>query len=118
MFEILPGSHGRLVGIRLIGALTEPQSQELQDELKERIAAHGKVDVLLDLAMADGIDLVAAWDDLLFTLKNIRHVDRLALIADEHWVELTADLADWLSTAEVRFFPTANTAEAWTWLSS
>lgn len=116
MFELLPQSAGKVIGVRARGRLTDADYRDFLPLLEERIAEHGRVRLLVDLEGFEGWTLPAAWDDFAFGMTHWHHFEKMALVGDAHWEELAARTMDVLMAGEVRFFALSERDAAWAWI--
>lgn len=116
MFELLPDSDGKIVGVRASGRLTDADYKSFMPRIEERIDAHGKIRLLVDMQDFDGWDLYAAWDDFTFGMTHWHHYEKMALVGDAAWEKLAAAVANLLMSGEVRFFGLDQRDAAWRWI--
>jgi hypothetical protein len=116
MFRILPESHDGTLAVKASGKLVHADYAALGPELERRIAAHGKLSALFDITEFEGWDLHGAWDDFALGMKHIGDFERIAVVGDAKWQDFAINLADALTSADVRFFQKAKREQAWTWV--
>lgn len=115
MFQILPESEGGTLAIKASGKLVHEDYAALKPELEKRIAEHGKLSVLFDIADFEGWSLHGAWDDFAMGMQHIGDFERIAVVGDAKWQEFAINLADALMRADVRFFQKEKRQQAWDW---
>ena len=118
MFEVLPQSEGKIVGIRATCTLTDADYADLMPKLEERIVEHRRIRLLVDLEGFEGWDLLAAWDDFTFGMTHWHHFEKMAIVGDRTWEETAAKAMDLLMRSEVRFFEIQNRDAAWDWIKA
>ena len=118
MFEVLPQSEGKIVGIRATGTLTDADYADLMPKLEERIVEHRRIRLLVDLEGFEGWDLLAAWDDFTFGMTHWHQFEKMAIVGDRTWEETAAKAMDLLMRSEVRFFEIQNRDAAWDWIKA
>lgn len=116
MFELLPESEGKIVGVHASGRLSDSDYKTFIPKIEERIDAHGKIRMLVDMDGFDGWDLYAAWDDFTFGMTHWHHFEKMALVGDKPWEKIAAKAGDMLMRAEVRFFDLEDKDSAWDWI--
>ena len=116
MFEVLPESQGRRFYIRATGRLTDEDYKELTPRLEGAIDQYGPLRLLVDMEGFLGWELHAAWDDFVFGIKHWNDFERIALIGDKRWEEISAKAMDKVMSGEIRFFDTVDRSEARTWI--
>ncbi len=115
MFEVLPESQDRFFFIKASGKLTDADYKALVPQLEGAIDRHGSIRLLFDMEDFEGWSLQAAWDDLAFGIKHSNDFERVALLGDKRWEELSAKVMDRVMGGEIRYFDLAdvNAARAW-----
>ncbi len=116
MFELLPGSEGKVLGVHAIGRLTDSDYKTFLPRIEERIDEFGKIRLLVDMEGFDGWDLYAAWDDFTFGMTHWHHFEKMALVGDATWEKAAARAAALLMRGEVRFFDLDDREAAWDWI--
>ncbi|MBL6957447.1 MAG: STAS/SEC14 domain-containing protein [Rhodospirillales bacterium] len=118
MFEMLPQSNGKIVGIRATGKLTDADYQEFMPELELLIEEHGSICLLVDLEGFDGWEPLAAWDDFTFGMTHWHHFDKIAIVGDALWEKLAAQATNLLMKGEARYFDLSQRNDAWVWVQA
>ena len=115
MFEVLPESRGRRFYIRASGTLSDDDYQELTPRLEKAIREFGRLRLFVDMEDMEGWDMMAAWDDFAFGLKHWNDFERIAMVGNKRWEEVSARVFDAVTKGEIRFFDTTerNTAHDW-----
>ncbi len=115
MFDVLPESEGRRVFVKASGKLTDADYKALIPQLEAAIDRHGSIRLLVDMGDLEGWSLQAAWDDFAFGIKHWNDFERMALVGDKRWEELTAKAFNRLTKGDIRYFDLAdgNAARAW-----
>jgi hypothetical protein len=94
MFQIMPESQGKILGVRATGKLTDQDYQEiLIPRLEALIKKHGKVRLLcfMDEEFA-GLEAGAIWDDAKFFLPHKDDFEKMAIVGGPKWIELIMKL--------------------------
>ena len=108
--------HDHIV-IRASGTLTEADYRAAVPQIDDAIEhVQGPVRVLLRLEGLRGMQLGALWEELAFDIKHRGHVRRMAVVGDRDFEKLGTLLLKPFSSAELRYFPAGNEAEAKSWL--
>ncbi len=118
MLIILPESAGKTVGVKAVGKLTDADYETFVPQVEAILAREGKLKLLMDLTEFEGWEWQAAWDDFAFGLKHWNDIEKMAIVGDARWEELTAKIGDKLMSADVKQFPSAEIEAAWTWVKS
>ena len=120
MIEILPNSHGNVLGIKASGKLTAEDYEEiliprLESMLQENETGRFLYYISKDL---EGIEPGAMWDDAKFICTHRDKFDRVAIVSDAKWVEWSGRLANHFITAEVKTFHGEQIDDAWQWVEA
>lgn len=118
MYHILPESKGDVVGIRIEGYVRAEDYKTLLPFLEERIIQHGMIRVLLDLRDFKSIKLSGLVYFLPFALKYSSHIERKAIITDQHWIYAWMKFLAPFFKAQIRCFASTNLEKAWEWVSA
>jgi SpoIIAA-like len=117
MLEVMErGGSGNVVGLRVTGTVQREDFRVLTPHVDAAIARHGSVRLLCDLSGWAGIEPGALWEDLRFSLRHARDIDRMAVVTDRRWIERWVAFAGRLVGTEVRCFEPADRDDAWAWV--
>lgn len=117
MYEILNGSSGKVVGVKVSGRLSADDIKALGQHLETVIKeTGGPIRLLADMTDYDGMDFAAFWEDLAFSLTHMRDFERVVAVGDQTWIEWWIKAANPLVKAEARHFPPDQIDAAWAWL--
>lgn len=118
MIHISDESAGNVLILEATGKLTdEDYKQVLIPRLEAIISEHGKARLLLDMGdRFEGWELKAMWDDAHFGLAHRKDFEKMAVIADRHWVEWALKVGALLIQGELKTFPPSERAEAHRWI--
>jgi hypothetical protein len=120
MFQIMPESAGKIIGVRTTGKLTDQDYQEvLIPSLEALINQHGKVRLLC--YMDDeftGVEAGAIWDDAKFFLPHKDDFEKMAIVGGPKWIELIMKLFAPLMKGDVKTFSGEQLSKAWEWISA
>ena len=115
MIVLLPETSGNVIGVKVIGKLTDADFVENVPGIEAIFARHGKVRFLVDLTEFDGWDWQAAWDDFAFGIKHWGDIEKMAVITDSRWEGLAAKFAGALMHAQVKSYDSLEIKRAWAW---
>ena len=104
--------------IRASGTLTTDDYEQALPEIEHAMTlSQAPLRVMLRLEDFHGWEIGALWQELKFDLKHRGDVARIAVIGETRLEEWAARLSTPFAPAEMRFFSTAQEAEADTWLA-
>lgn len=119
MIKKLPESEGATIGVEVTGKIDSVEENKWIDIFDQLIEEHGEINilVLLDGKINFGVD--AVYDDLKWTFKNLKHMNKLAIVSESR-------VLSWLVAADSPFgkmvgisekhFETSQLQEAWSWV--
>ena len=107
---------GRARRLRAGGKLTHEDYQALIPVREKAISDHGKISILVELDEISGIEPRAILDEFEFDISHFRDFDRLGVAGDKSWEDWMTRLTNPLTPGEMRYFSSAETAAAWTWV--
>ena len=117
MFEVLSESEGRHLYVKASGRLTDADYKELTPRLEAAIETHGPLRLYVDMEAFEGWDLQAAWDDLALGIKHWNDFERIALVGDKKWEEISAKIFDSITKGDIRFFDVSKRNDAHNWIA-
>ena len=116
-----------IVEMTVSGKVTHAEYQSAIPLMEKAIAAEEHLLVLITMVDFQGLELKAAWDDIMFAFKHHgltfgHHVagqpsiERMAMVGDSAWEEWVAKLAKPFTKPELRYFDSSQTQAARAWL--
>lgn len=118
MIQILPESHGNILGVRLTGKVTDEDYEKVFIPALEKVLAeHKKMRCIYYMdAEFEGWNLGAMWDDAKFGMKHRNDFEKIAVIGGPKWAEWGTKLAGHMVSGEVKTFPVDQLQAAWDWI--
>jgi hypothetical protein len=114
--ELMEKNDGKVLEVKVSGGLCHEDYQRFVPEFERLVAKHGKIRVLFDMVDFHGWDAAAVWDDIKFDAKHFSDIERLALLGDKKWEKWMSVFCRPFTTAKIRYFDRAASAEARAWL--
>jgi hypothetical protein len=121
--------HGLTIGIERVnseffltlkasGKLTHQDYQTITPLIDGALARvkQPKIKALIDGTELEGWELRAAWDDLKLGLSHGSEFIKIAIYGNKKWQEISAKIASWFVSGEVKYFD--NEESALDWLSN
>ena len=120
MIEILPESHGNILGVKGMGKLTELDYKDvLIPRLEGIIKEHRKARCLFSMGVDfQGWELEAAWDDAKFGLTHRNDFEKVAVVGGPLWLEWGTKIGGLIMRGEVKTFSEDQLEEAWNWINT
>jgi hypothetical protein len=120
MFQIIPESEGKIIGLRASGKLTDQDYQEvLIPSLETLINQHGKVRLLCYMDdKFTGVEAGAILDDAKFFLPHKDDFEKMAIVGGPKWVGLIMKLFVPLMKGNVKIFSGEQLSKAWEWIKA
>ncbi len=118
MFQIMPESEGKIIGLRATGKLTDRDYREvLIPNLDALIKQQGKIRLLCFMDEEfTGIEAGAFWDDAKFFLPHKDDFEKMAVVGGPKWIELIMKLFGPLMEGDVKTFSGDQISKAWEWI--
>jgi hypothetical protein len=107
---------GRVVEITLSGKLVREDYDRFVPEVNRLVGTYHKIGMIVRLIEFHGWTAGAFWEDVKFDLKHFNHINRLAVVGETWWHKGMAQFCRPFTTAKIRYFDTADVAEARTWV--
>jgi len=119
MITKLPESSGNVIGFVIKGKLVDEDYRlGFIPVVEETMRTSPKFRVLFQMQEFTGWTAHGAWDDFI-NWPKFRSCERMAIVVDDGWHEFLTWLmkvSGKIMHIDIKFFPTAKTADAWTWL--
>ena len=117
----LPESEGATIGVEVRGKIDAAEENEWIKIFDDLIHEYGTINilVLLDGKISYGVD--AAYDDLKWTFKNLKHMNKLAIVSNSHvlgWLVAADSPFGKLAGISEKHFETSHIQDAWRWVQS
>ncbi len=117
MVEQLPHSHNGVLGFRLSGRLHDQDYVLFVPVIEEAVAKYGAVRLLAEFHDFRGWDPHALWDDIKFSSRHCRDVERIALVGDRAWERWMSGVCKPFTSAAVKYFDVSDMDQAWIWVN-
>lgn len=111
----VPGTN--VIELVIDGPVGASEFDEIVARLEAAIATHGKICVLELIKELGGVPPSKWWDDLKFGYRHMRDIERAAIVAEQRWLEVFANLVNPFFSADLRYFKPAEIDQARAWLS-
>ena len=116
MIEKFEQSSGNTIGYKISGTISKDDYAVMVPEVEALVDQVGDINMLLDLSEFHW-EKVSAWGaDMKFGSTYRKKINKLAIIGDKKWQNLTAWLSQPFFAHEEKYFDTADSEAAWTWL--
>ncbi|MBM4072540.1 MAG: STAS/SEC14 domain-containing protein [Planctomycetes bacterium] len=116
--ELVDKLDGRIVEVRVSEKLTAADYEKLTPPVELLIRQHGKLRVLFDMRNFHGWEWSALWEDIKFSLRHFRDVERLAMVGEKKWQSGMSVFCKPFTSAEIRYFDRSDANQALPWLEA
>lgn len=110
------GAPNRTLLASVVGKLEEQDYQKLGERMKELVAYHGKINMLIELSDFHGWTAGAAWEDFKFGLEYAEDIEKIAIVGENDWQEGMSIFIKPFTNAELQYFDKNNIQEAHDWV--
>jgi hypothetical protein len=119
MISKLPESKDATIGIEISGKISTEEESKWIEVFDKLIEEHGDINVLVELDGRINFGIDVAFSDLKWTFKNIKNMNKLALVSDSKVLGLlvAADspFGKLVGVSE-KHFESSKLADAWEWV--
>ncbi len=101
--------------LNVTGKLTIEDIKSFEEKLEALVREHkvSSIDTLVDIREMNGVSLLAMWEDLVFYLKNIKLIDKIAVVGTKKLGKLSSSIANKLTPNNMNYFDTYEDAKKW-----
>lgn len=92
MIEKLPQSDGAVIGVEVSGSISAAEEAQWVKYFDELIAEHGTINILVVLDGKLNMGLDVAYDDLKWTFKHLKNMNKLAIVSQSKVLDLLVTL--------------------------
>ncbi len=117
MFRKLGEIRGNVFGCQFSGTVTDAEFKRFASAAKRLIAARGKIRLLILMDYPQDFEPRAAWDDIVFWVKHIREIERLAIVGQSAWEKRMESAEKFLLHSEIKYYDISHLDDAWAWLN-
>lgn len=110
-------SNPAYLAIQLGGKLTAADYDEFVPKVEAIVKDQGSIRILMTMHDFHGWDLAAAWQDTKFGARHFRDIERLAMVGESAWQHGMAVFCKPFTGAKIRYFDTAEAADAEAWIA-
>lgn len=97
--------------------LTNEDYNRILPLLQEKIETFNKIRWYFEMKDFKGWTLSALWRDMKFDIKNVNHIEMVAMVGDKKWEKDLTQLMKPFTDADIRFFETEDREKAKLWIS-
>jgi len=119
MIKMLPESEGAVIGIEVFGKIDATEEIKWIAVFDELIAEHGGINILVLLNGKFNIGVDAAYDDLKWTFKNLKNMNKLAIVSESQilrWLVAAGSPFGKLAGLSEKHFYANRLQKAWNWV--
>ncbi len=120
MLEILPESDDKTLIVKASAILTgDDYEKQFIPAMEKRLQHHRKINVLM-LFSDDfsGWEAQAAWDDMVFGIQHRNDFEKLAVVADQQWIQWATNIGAYFMEGQIKTFPLDQFSEALDWVKA
>ena len=104
--------------ITVDGGIARAEFDAAMSKLEGMIAQHGSIRLIEIIRDIGSIAPSALWEDLRLAPRNLKHLERVAVVADQAWIEWMTTLAKPFVHADMRAFRLDQLEDARKWIMS
>ncbi|MGB3682497.1 MAG: STAS/SEC14 domain-containing protein [Rubrobacteraceae bacterium] len=117
MLRRLDNGTGNVLGYEVKERITDKEFENLSREVKEIVAEHGKVRLLVRMDEIPKVGLDAMMEDLKLA-PYANDIERYAVVGDASFLEWAQSLGDVFISGEIKHFKDSQYEEAWSWVQA
>lgn len=86
------------------GKLHKADYEQMNRLVERKLAAHGKIGMIVRIGDMEGWTPAALWEDLKFDVKHYRDIARFALVGEDWTKNWLATVSEPFTAADIRYF--------------
>jgi len=108
---------GNVLVFTISGTLEKEEYLQAQREAESAIESMGTIKVLIVLVNFSGWERAQGWDDLSFSDRNDRYIEKIAIVGDVKWQDLVyAFTLKGLRPVPIEYFDSKDKTSALEWI--
>ena len=117
--QIIDTGADDVIGVCIDGRIETQDIDRITALVEEKLGAHDKLRVYVELVRFQGITLEGLWKDLQLGFGNLRAFERKAVVSDKAWLGKVTEIADSLFPGiQVKHFSTDERDAALDWVKA
>jgi len=119
MIKKLQESEGATIGVEVSGKIDSEEENKWIEIFNKLIAEHGRINILVFLDGKFNIGVDAAYEDLKWTFKNLKNINKLAIVSESKvlgWLVAADSPFGKLAGISEKHFETSQLLDAWRWV--
>lgn len=119
MIRKLSESEGAIIGIEVSGKIDSEEENQWIEIFDKLIEEHDRINILVLLDGKINYEIDAAYDDLKWTFRNLKHMNKLAIVSDSKilsWLVAVDSPFGKLVGIHEKHFETDQLQDAWRWI--
>ena len=96
--------------------LTDEDYDRLIPLLQEKVRSFGVIRWYFEMKEFEGWSLSAMWRDIKFDFKNLKNLERIAMVGDKKWEKELTQLMKPFTGATIKYFELTEKDEAKNWI--
>jgi hypothetical protein len=118
MIEYKNYPQNNIVEISIEGTIREADFDQVTERLKTDLKQHGKLRILEEIRSFEGIDPIALWKDVRFSLSHVNDFTHAAVVTEAKWMRTFAEAINSVLSAQVKAFERSQIEAARQWLAT
>lgn len=116
MLKITESEYPNVVYMEVGGGITKEDTEKAESFLKEHYGDNDEINALAYFKKLEDVDGDAVLKGMFIDAKHWNQYNKIALVADDDWLQKSASLADILPGINVKQFNKTEVDAAWNWL--
>lgn len=103
------------IELSIKGKLTHLELKQFTKKIESLLEVYNvpSINILLDITPIEGIEIKAFYEEVLFTLKHLESIKKVAILGDSKFEEYATLTANKLLKTKLSYFKTYNKAHSW-----
>lgn len=116
MIQLLNTKKENLISAKISGKISKNDLEKMHPLIHNIINKEKKVDFYFEMEDFKGYTLKGFWEDIKIDSAHISDFGKMAFVGDKKWQEFVANVTDFFTSSEVKYFDSKDKELAKKWI--
>ena len=115
--ELTENAGTMLLEVKASGKLSKDDYERFEPPVSGLIESTGKIKILFVMHDFHGWDLGAVWEDIKFSTRHCRDIEKVAMVGEHAWEKWMATICKPFTMSSIKYFDAGEEEAARAWLA-